>query len=153
MDYNQNKIVEFFTEFVSRSQENSRCFDCSSEEPVWASINNGVLICLVCASKHRMLGLQASHVRSIKLDHWTEQQMALMNRGGNNKLRDFLEKYDFKQSEDLSKYTSRAAQFYRCKLDQSISSEEMIPTYSDGILPYASNITTSTDSEYCNPDP
>ena len=96
MDNITHKIViDFFKEFGLRSEENTRCFDCSSEEPVWASVNNGVLICLVCASKHRMMGLQASHVRSIKLDHWTEQHLALMNRGGNNKLRECIEKYDF----------------------------------------------------------
>lgn len=41
----------------------------------WASVSNGVFICLACAGIHRSLGVGVSVVRSVYMDAWTELQV------------------------------------------------------------------------------
>jgi len=71
-----NQTEEFRSAYLLRpDSDNLRCFDCKSdrEVPVWASVNNGILICHDCISLHRALGNpQISLVRSTQLDIWTE---------------------------------------------------------------------------------
>ncbi|RWS24017.1 G protein-coupled receptor kinase-interactor 2-like isoform CRA_a, partial [Leptotrombidium deliense] len=56
---------------------NHICADCGANEPNWASLNTGVLICDECSSIHRTLGRQVSQVKSLKRCFWaaTELQM------------------------------------------------------------------------------
>ncbi|KAM3938099.1 ARF GTPase-activating protein GIT2 isoform 3-T3 [Leptodactylus fuscus] len=46
------------------------CADCSVQDPRWASINRGVLICDECCSVHRSLGRHISQVRHLKHSPW-----------------------------------------------------------------------------------
>ncbi|XP_044131303.1 ARF GTPase-activating protein GIT2 isoform X7 [Bufo gargarizans] len=46
------------------------CADCSVQDPRWASINRGVLICDECCSVHRSLGRHISQVRHLKHTPW-----------------------------------------------------------------------------------
>jgi len=50
---------------------------CAIIAPTWASINIGIFICLRCSGIHRSLGTHISKVRSVKLDTWTEEQVAV----------------------------------------------------------------------------
>ncbi|VDK64482.1 unnamed protein product [Onchocerca ochengi] len=65
-----------------------QCADCSAEDPQWASLNKGVLICSECCYVHRNLGRHISHVRSIKKGAWNSSQLELMyvlySNGSNN---------------------------------------------------------------------
>ncbi|EJD76064.1 GTP-ase activating protein for Arf containing protein, variant [Loa loa] len=65
-----------------------QCADCSAEDPQWASLNRGVLICSECCYVHRNLGRHISHVRSIKKGAWNSSQLELMyvlySNGSNN---------------------------------------------------------------------
>lgn len=36
----------------------------------WASINNGIFLCLNCAGEHRGLGVSISYMRSATIDTW-----------------------------------------------------------------------------------
>ena len=45
----------------------SRCVDCDSPNPDWASLNLGVLVCIECSGIHRNLGSHISRV-SINLE-------------------------------------------------------------------------------------
>ena len=97
------------------SQEgNSHCFDCGSENPKWASINNGILLCLKCAGLHRGFGLQISTIRSLQVDSWTEKQVKYLSLGGNLRFKNFLAEYKIETSSSNElKYKSKAAEFYR----------------------------------------
>jgi stromal membrane-associated protein len=41
------------------------------EDPVWATLNYGALICIECSGIHRNLGTHLSRVRSLELDDWS----------------------------------------------------------------------------------
>lgn len=62
---------------------NKRCADCDAEDPEWASINLGILICIECSGVHRNLGSHLSRVRSILLDDWPPEAVAVMMLLGN----------------------------------------------------------------------
>ncbi len=91
--------------------------------PLWASINNGVFVCLSCSGLHRSLGVQMSQVRSLTLDSWTERQLKSMSLGGNKNLREFFKAYDLNEESVQTKYKSKASAYYRSKV---IDSEKII---------------------------
>lgn len=45
--------------------------------PRWASWNLGVFLCIRCAGIHRNLGCHISKVKSVNLDSWTAEQIAV----------------------------------------------------------------------------
>jgi len=45
--------------------------------PRWASWNLGVFLCIRCAGIHRNLGVHVSKVKSVNLDSWTPEQIAV----------------------------------------------------------------------------
>ena len=56
----------------------------------WASVNNGIYLCLDCAGEHRGFGSSVSFIKSVTLDQWNEANYNLLRVGGNIRLRDFL---------------------------------------------------------------
>lgn len=50
--------------------ENKKCYECKKSNPKWASVNNGIFICLNCSGKHRGYGLEFSFIRSTTMDNW-----------------------------------------------------------------------------------
>ncbi|VDP41346.1 unnamed protein product [Heligmosomoides polygyrus] len=63
---------------------NDRCADCSQLSPDWASLNLGILICIECSGTHRNLGSHISRVRSLDLDAWPVEFLAVMQAIGND---------------------------------------------------------------------
>uniref|UniRef100_A0A6Q2XGQ3 ArfGAP with GTPase domain, ankyrin repeat and PH domain 1 n=1 Tax=Esox lucius TaxID=8010 RepID=A0A6Q2XGQ3_ESOLU len=62
---------------------NSRCVDCEAQNPDWASLNLGALICIECSGIHRNLGTHLSRVRSLDLDEWPLELLKVMSSIGN----------------------------------------------------------------------
>ncbi|XP_061635787.1 arf-GAP with GTPase, ANK repeat and PH domain-containing protein 1 isoform X1 [Phyllopteryx taeniolatus] len=62
---------------------NSRCADCDTQNPDWASLNLGALICIECSGIHRNLGTHLSRVRSLDLDEWPLELIKVMSSIGN----------------------------------------------------------------------
>ena len=93
---------------------NSTCCDCGMEKPKWASLNNGVFLCLKCAGIHRSLGVDISTIRSLQIDSWTDKQILYLSHGGNFKLQKLWEEYSINPKDSVEKkYKSKAGEYYR----------------------------------------
>ncbi|XP_011403042.1 PREDICTED: arf-GAP with dual PH domain-containing protein 1-like [Amphimedon queenslandica] len=62
---------------------NNLCADCGKKGPDWASVNLGIFICIDCAGIHKRLGTSVSHIKSVKLDQWTQDMIQDMISVGN----------------------------------------------------------------------
>ncbi|XP_072940121.1 centaurin-gamma-1A [Epargyreus clarus] len=71
------------TYYVRRVKGNDKCCDCGAQDPDWASLNLGVLICIECSGIHRNLGSHISRVRSLDLDEWPLSHVSVMVSMGN----------------------------------------------------------------------
>lgn len=71
--------------------DNKYCVDCDAKGPRWASWNLGVFLCIRCAGIHRNLGVHVSKVKSVNLDSWTPEQLAMVQQIGNRRARSVYE--------------------------------------------------------------
>ncbi|XP_039749849.1 centaurin-gamma-1A isoform X1 [Pararge aegeria] len=71
------------TYYIRRVKGNDKCCDCGAQDPDWASLNLGVLICIECSGIHRNLGSHISRVRSLDLDEWPLGHVSVMVTMGN----------------------------------------------------------------------
>ncbi|GMH81729.1 hypothetical protein TL16_g09025, partial [Triparma laevis f. inornata] len=69
---------------------NTKCVDCLTPQPQWASVTFGSLFCLECSGQHRGLGVHISFVRSLAMDSWSPAQISAMLAGGNKRQTDFF---------------------------------------------------------------
>ena len=100
---------------------NSNCCDCNAEKPKWASLNNGVFLCLKCAGVHRSLGIEVSTIRSLQIDSWTDKQILYISKGGNARFKNNLLEYKIDPNSPTElKYKSKAADYYRKNLKNEI---------------------------------
>jgi hypothetical protein len=111
------KVVER----IRRVPGNDRCADCGQHDPEWASINIGVAICVRCSGGHRALGTHVSQVRSLKLDNWSEENLAKMESFGNDKVNAILEVFIpmfIPRPAELPESDSVRARFIKLKYEE-----------------------------------
>ncbi|XP_052048024.1 arf-GAP with GTPase, ANK repeat and PH domain-containing protein 1 isoform X1 [Apodemus sylvaticus] len=68
---------------IRNMRGNSHCVDCDTQNPNWASLNLGALMCIECSGIHRNLGTHLSRVRSLDLDDWPMELIKVMSSIGN----------------------------------------------------------------------
>ena len=78
----------------------------------WCSANNALFLCLNCAGKHRGLGVLKSFVKSVSLDSWSNAEVEVMRRGGNDRMRKFLQEYQIKEEFPSNMKFSFLASYY-----------------------------------------
>lgn len=88
---------------------NDKCADCGSAEPIWASINLGITLCIECSGVHRSLGVHVSKVRSLNLDHLDCEQVNVMLELGNKVINEIYEAKWPLVSHNSSAVTTAAA--------------------------------------------
>ena len=100
---------------------NSKCCDCNAEKPKWASLNNGIFLCLKCAGVHRSLGVDISTIRSLQIDSWTDKQILYLSKGGNDKFIKNLADFQIEANAPTDlKYKSKASDYYRKVLKNEV---------------------------------
>jgi len=108
----KKQLEEIYTQ-----ESNSICFDCDNKPAHWASISNGIFLCLDCSGEHRGFGIGVSFIRSVTMDQWTQEQVNIMKVGGNQRLRDFLTTYGMPENIDKKQiYCSNLMNYYRRQL-------------------------------------
>lgn len=121
MDINMNE--DLFN--LLKEKENKICFDCGNALPKWASINNGIFICLNCAGQHRGLGVQISFVRSVSMDSWEKKHIEIMKVGGNKRLKEVMQEFGIPLDMKIeTKYKLKALDYYRQLLKAEAFGEE-----------------------------
>jgi len=129
------KTQEIFDRILE-DPENKFCFECGAPSNQWASVNNGVFLCLSCSGVHRGFGVHISFVRSVTMDSWSEKQIEMMKRGGNKRLREFFELYQIPRDAPADfKYKTRAAAYYRDMIKAEVEGREVPqrPTLEEGL--------------------
>ena len=110
-------------------EDNQKCMDCGTAKPKWASINNGVFLCLKCAGLHRNFGLNISVIRSLQIDSWDDKQIMFLKKGGDANYKELLKEFNLLSTNSLDlKYKTKAADYYRKKLRQDVE-KEINPDY------------------------
>ncbi|MEN2498080.1 MAG: Zn finger-containing GTPase- Activating Protein for ARF [Marteilia pararefringens] len=81
----ENLMTVDLRQKIQKIEGNSKCVDCGSDFPTWASLTFGILICYNCAGFHRGLGVNHSFVKSLNLDFWDRKSIDYMLDNGNDK--------------------------------------------------------------------
>ena len=82
---------------------NNVCVDCGDDDPEWASVNHGIVMCIECSGIHRNLGSHVSQVRSLFLDCLSEEQITRLTTVGN---------YSFNQEREADLGSGQALQAF-----------------------------------------
>ncbi|KAK4470994.1 hypothetical protein MN116_006496 [Schistosoma mekongi] len=82
-DANELAVTEHLIQNIRSAAGNDFCADCGAPEPDWASLNLGAMVCISCSGIHRQLGTHISRIRSLHLDEWSTESVAVMGAIGN----------------------------------------------------------------------
>ena len=106
---NSDNIMKYL---FDKDYENKICVECKSSMPSFVSINNSIIICGICAEKHRELGFNISYIRGIK-DEWDPYLLSYLERGGNSRFIRLSKKYELDDLPIEQKFNTKILEYYR----------------------------------------
>ena len=106
---------------MEQDEFNSHCHDCLAPDPRWASVNNGLLLCINCAAGHRGFGVSVSKIRSLEYDNLEPEELAKLKLAGNQRFMELVNVYQLNLLGRQEVYFTKACQLYRETLDQCYS--------------------------------
>ncbi|DAZ95937.1 TPA: hypothetical protein N0F65_009099 [Lagenidium giganteum] len=113
---------------LRRMPGNNRCVDCDAPYPQWATVSYGTFMCLECSGRHRGLGVHISFVRSVTMDSWTDKQVLMMQRGGNDEFRQAFAAAGVPTNLSINqKYNTPQAEAYRQRLSALAEGKPAVP--------------------------
>ncbi|XP_026563632.1 arf-GAP with GTPase, ANK repeat and PH domain-containing protein 1 isoform X2 [Pseudonaja textilis] len=113
----QNEVMAL--QSIRNVRGNSHCVDCEIQNPDWASLNLGALICIECSGIHRNLGTHLSRVRSLDLDNWPVELIKVMSSIGNELANSIWEENTQGRTKPLPNSTrEEKEQWIRAKYEQ-----------------------------------
>ena len=136
-----NNDIKKQLEQLSNEGENKKCFDCGEQPARWVSLNNGIYLCQSCSEEHKKLESGTNIIKSITLEQWNKNQLNIMKKGGNAKLKVFLEEnnIDTNNIDKNTLYNSKLMLYYRNKLKAEAEEKllfEDIPPKQEFLEPY-----------------
>lgn len=120
--YSNTRITNeyVYNTITNIDRENKICNDCGGAYPKYASINNGVVLCLSCTEKHRSLTNKVSFLRSLN-DVWDDYLLLYLIRGGNSRFKLLMSKYRIQDDSAIEyKYKTKAAEYNRKSLRSEV---------------------------------
>lgn len=74
-------------------EANVTCFECGKKSKQWAETCHAIFLCLNCAAIYKEIK-SIVEVKSIGLDLWSKEELALLASGGNRRFKEFLALYN-----------------------------------------------------------
>ena len=144
-----NNDIKKQLEQLSNEEENKKCFDCGAQPARWVSLNNGIYLCHSCSEEHKKIESGLNAIKSITLEQWNKNQLNIMKKGGNKKLKEFLEENNIDTNIDKNVlYNSKLMLYYRNKLKAEAEEKlllEDIPQKNEFLEPY--NVDNNENSK------
>ena len=106
---NPFNVIKYLLE---KDYENKICVECKSPMPTHVSINNAIILCGVCAEKHKQLGYNISYIRELK-DEWDQYLLNFLERGGNSRYIRFCNQHELNQMPIEEKLKTKIMDYYR----------------------------------------
>ena len=135
-----NNDIKKQLEQLSNEEENKKCFDCGAQPARMVSLNNGIYLCHSCSEEHKKIEAETNIIKSITLEQWNKNQLNIMKKGGNMKLRIFLEQNNINTNIDKNiLYNSKIMLYYRNKLKAEAEEKllfENLPPRDEFLEPY-----------------
>ena len=135
-----NNDIKKQLEQLSNEEENRKCFDCGAQPARMVSLNNGIYLCHSCSEEHKKIEAETNIIKSITLEQWNKNQLNIMKKGGNMKLRIFLEQNNINTNIDKNiLYNSKIMLYYRNKLKAEAEEKllfENLPPRDEFLEPY-----------------
>lgn len=122
LERNGGPLPFMFLQRLQSLKGNDVCFDCGALDPDWASVNQGTMVCLKCAGRHRTLGVHVSRIKSLTMDTWEPVYVIAMLLSGNQQVKGFFSRQHIENTDIETLYTrTRAAEYYRAELQKQVT--------------------------------
>ena len=131
---------------VTNNQFNAYCIDCQQRQSSHANIAYGTFICEVCAQVHLMyFGMHKHYIKEIFSELWDPHQLNVVQRFGNKKFFDHLQKIRLVGHQDLvQKYNHPGVKKYKKELIATIMNK---PKPKSSTNPHGAPVMASSTSK------